>query len=442
MDPDRPRRDPRRAASPCRSIRRCRRRRPATSCSDSGARIAVVSTRRSSRRSRRSATSCRRIEAVILMDRTGRGAEPVGAVASTTCASAGHARMVAEWGVGPRVPRRRARASRPSDLATIIYTSGTTGEPKGVMLTHANLVANLIAGAEALDVHEDDVALSFLPLSHAFERMVSYVYLLRGVTMIFAESFDTIGRDVARRAADGADRRAARLREDARADPREGAGGLGRPRRAIFRWAVGVGMARGARAAARQASGAARCALQSAARRPAGVLEDPRRRRRPPPLSACRAARRCRRQRRRVLPRRRPADHRRLRPDRDRADPDREPADGAARRHGRASRCPDVELRIAADGEILARGPNVMTGYYNKPEATADAHQGRLVPHRRHRHARRRRLPRDHRPQEGPAGHLGRQEDRAAADRERPEAAARSSPKPSSSAIAASTPRR
>src|SRR4030095_15993997 len=84
------------------------------------------------------------------------------------------------------------------DLATIIYTSGTTGEPKGVMLTHGNLASNMRAAADTLNLSQDDVALSFLPLSHAFERMVSYVYLFCGVTVIFAESFDTIARDMGR----------------------------------------------------------------------------------------------------------------------------------------------------------------------------------------------------------------------------------------------------
>ncbi len=98
-------------------------------------------------------------------------------------------------GRGPRV-QDGARAVRPEQLATIIYTSGTTGEPKGVMLSHANLVANLTAGARVLDLSQDDVALSFLPLSHSFERMVSYVYLMSGVTIVFAESMDTIGRDI------------------------------------------------------------------------------------------------------------------------------------------------------------------------------------------------------------------------------------------------------
>ena len=68
----------------------------------------------------------------------------------------------------------KAKHVLPEDLATIIYTSGTTGEPKGVMLTHANLAANMKA-PQVFDVGEDDTALSFLPLCHGFERMVAYI---------------------------------------------------------------------------------------------------------------------------------------------------------------------------------------------------------------------------------------------------------------------------
>jgi len=86
-----------------------------------------------------------------------------------------------------------SRASRPEDLATIIYTSGTTGVPKGVMLTHANFISNVIAATNALPIEPTDVALSVLPLSHIFERTCFYVFCYNGVSVYYAASFDQVG---------------------------------------------------------------------------------------------------------------------------------------------------------------------------------------------------------------------------------------------------------
>ena len=93
----------------------------------------------------------------------------------------------------PGVVDRLAHAIEPDDLATIIYTSGTTGEPKGVMLTHSNIVTNLIDSSGHLSFGERDIALSVLPLSHVFERQAMYMYLYRGMSVYFAESLQTIG---------------------------------------------------------------------------------------------------------------------------------------------------------------------------------------------------------------------------------------------------------
>jgi long-chain acyl-CoA synthetase len=81
----------------------------------------------------------------------------------------------------------------PDNLATIIYTSGTTGEPKGVMLTHSNLVSNLVSSTSHLSFGSQDTALSVLPLSHVFERQAMYTYLYRGMAVYYAESLETIG---------------------------------------------------------------------------------------------------------------------------------------------------------------------------------------------------------------------------------------------------------
>lgn len=82
---------------------------------------------------------------------------------------------------------------RYEDVATILYTSGTTGTPKGVMLTHRNILSNVVACLPCFPPGEDMRSLSFLPLNHIFEKMVSYLYLFRGTSIYYAESLETIG---------------------------------------------------------------------------------------------------------------------------------------------------------------------------------------------------------------------------------------------------------
>ena len=88
------------------------------------------------------------------------------------------------------------QAVRSDDLATIIYTSGTTGEPKGVMLTHNNFTSNVISIAKGLPITPTDVALSVLPLSHIFERDGFYVFCYCGVSVYYAASFDQVGENL------------------------------------------------------------------------------------------------------------------------------------------------------------------------------------------------------------------------------------------------------
>jgi long-chain acyl-CoA synthetase len=84
-------------------------------------------------------------------------------------------------------------AVKNEDIATIIYTSGTTGTPKGVLLTHNNVLSNAIASKDRLPVDTNAKSLSFLPICHIYERMLLYLYFYTGVSIYFAESLETIG---------------------------------------------------------------------------------------------------------------------------------------------------------------------------------------------------------------------------------------------------------
>lgn len=85
---------------------------------------------------------------------------------------------------------------KPEDLATLIYTSGTTGLPKGVMVSHKNLVSNVLDSLDRVPVGSEAKALSFLPVCHVFERMILYLYQYIGVSIYFAESIEKVGDNI------------------------------------------------------------------------------------------------------------------------------------------------------------------------------------------------------------------------------------------------------
>jgi long-chain acyl-CoA synthetase len=155
---------------------------------DSGARVLFVSGRKVYRHARPGVEPVEGLERVVFFD-TDAAAGHEGALSLFELEQTGAALDEAE----PEVFSRALNAVGPEDLATIIYTSGTTGEPKGVMLTHGAFVSNVLVISGSLPIFPTDVALSVLPLSHIFERVVFYVFCRSGVSVAYAPSFDVVG---------------------------------------------------------------------------------------------------------------------------------------------------------------------------------------------------------------------------------------------------------
>lgn len=272
----------------------------------------------------------------------------------------------------PELYSRRTQAVQPDDLATIIYTSGTTGMPKGVMLSHHNIVSNVLASLQCLQVGPDDTSLSFLPLSHILERMAGlYIMVLQGACIGYAESIETVAENL-REVHPTVMVSVPRLYEKMYVRILDAASTGGGIKKQMFFWARRVGLEHARAELAGQMpslttriqfAAARRLVFSKLKQRTGGrlrffvsggaplskdiaeffyaaglpILEGYGLTESSPVIAV------------------NTLTHLRL---------------GSVGRP-----IPGVEVKIADDGEILARGPNIMLGYYDNPQATAEAIQ-------------------------------------------------------------------
>lgn len=267
----------------------------------------------------------------------------------------------------------RLQTAQMDDVATIIYTSGTTGDPKGVQLTHGNLYTNVESTGKVADIYESDITLSFLPLSHSLERMAGYYTILfHGATIAYAESIDALVQNIGE-VHPTVMVSVPRIYEKMHARIVDQADQGGPLKKAIFEWAVDIGSKISSYKVRKKnppgflklqyavatklvfgklkhklggklrffVSGGAPLAQELAEFFHAadililegyGLTETS-------PVITCNT-------------------------------PDNY-------KFGTVGKpLPGVEVKIAEDGEILCKGPNVMTGYYKKEEDTAEALEG------------------------------------------------------------------
>jgi long-chain acyl-CoA synthetase len=329
---------------------------------DSGSRIFFLENKRAYDRIKEAIQDCASVEMFVFFDAT--GVEEKHAVSLAQLEDIGRELEKEQ----PTLADELTRAVKSDDLATIIYTSGTTGEPKGVMLTHSNLVSNMIDCSEGFVFTREDASLSVLPLSHVFERNGMYMYIHHGMSVYYAESIEKIGQNL-REVNPTIFVSVPRIFEKIYARAKEKAFEAGKSKASIFVWSMNVGKEYARRLQHKEKipfglklkykiadtlvfkkwrealGGRIRLFISGGAAlsedigliflgaglmisQGYGLTETS------PVITSS-------------------------------------PPDGS--RVGTVGKpIRNVEVRIAADGEIEARGPNIMRGYYNKPEATQD----------------------------------------------------------------------
>ena len=333
---------------------------------ESAARIAVVSNAAQVAKIMEVDARSHELRTIVVMEGEASGG-PFRVLSMADVVAIGERALASEPGAAERF-EATAGAVTPDSLATIVYTSGTTGDPKGVMLTHGNIVSNVIATQGWIGLDSSDRLLSFLPLSHVFERVVLFRCLYDGVSVYFAETMTSVARDL-QRVKPTVMTGVPRAWEKFYGAIQDGLNKLEGPRKRLADWAIGVGyeharlwLTGGQPSAALKVKRAVadRLVFVKIRERVGGRLRFLVSGSAPlspkiaefffainvPILEAYGLTE---------------------------SSPGISGNPLAAPRLGTVGKVmPGVQVRIGPDGEILVRGPNVMQGYYKRPESTAE----------------------------------------------------------------------